>query len=446
MQDHPLRPLPTAEELREQLQATAGSPARQIISRLFDDNTFVEISAYVKRAFCRYAETDQSAEWEGVIIGYGSLRGNLVFAFVQDPSRMKGAIDARHADKICRICSLARKQSAPLIGVFASDGADVAGGVDSLAAYARIIRAVKDLRHSVPTVAYVYGNCAGCAAVAASSFDLTVCDSAAHYYVANPEIGGHEIGETSVCYRGDTDACVSFIRSLTGFICETTAADDDLNRRLALSDWGGDARTLIADIADQGQWWELNANTAPVAVTALTVIGGVRCGIVGTSYSVEHGRISTLAARKIAAFVRLCEKIGVPVVNLVDSDGVDQAVDVLALGDLTDAICDLTVPTVSVLTGHANGAAFILLGSKSIGTDLVYALENCEISPLPSDAAVAFSWNDQINATVTRQELEARWRATEATPVAAASTGEVDDIIPVSELRARIASALLMLA
>ena len=143
--------LPSAQDLHATLENQSGSGAREQIQMLFDAGTFIETSAFTTRGFSDFLNTEKSNEFEGVITGYGAIDGKLVFAFVEDSSRMGGAIDDRHAKKICDLYNLAINNGAPVVGVFNSNGADIFQGTASLAAYGRIIAAVNKASGIIPS-------------------------------------------------------------------------------------------------------------------------------------------------------------------------------------------------------------------------------------------------------------------------------------------------------
>ncbi len=440
------RGLPTADELREALIAAEASPAYATLATLFDEGTFVETAAYTRRGYHEFVSEGNDDEFEGVVTGYGSVNGQLVFAFAQDITRMKGAMDRIHADKIISLYRLAIQKDAPVIGIFASCGAVIDEGVAALAAYGRILKTVTDAA-SIPQIAYVIGDCTGISAAIASSFDFVITGETASFYVTNPELGGKKVGASTVCYKGNPGECADYIRTLLGFLDPTNddaPATDDINRRLDDIDTA-DIHTVLTAVADNGQYIPYSADYGTAAVTALTTIAGVRCGVVANVYAENNGRITQEAANKMADFIDLCDRAGLPVVTLVDSEGLAVDTDENAVLCLASTYTQATVPCVTVVLGHAIGAAFTLMGSKSICADMAYALEDAEIGVLSSKQSVAFAWNGEINGTVTREELEEKWRASIATSAAAAATGEIDDIITTAELRARIASALLML-
>lgn len=449
----------TAQELKKELAAAEGTEARNQLKLIFDANTFVETSVFMQRGFSDFLATEGSKQLEGVISGYGAIDGRLVFAFVEDTARMGGVIDERHAKKIVDLYNLAISNGAPVIGIFNSNGTDIFQGTAGLAAYGRILAAVNRASGVIPQIAYVSGNCIGTASAIAASFDFLVKKDSATLYVSSPSLTGVTNAQDGlVTYCSDEVKCASFIRSIISFLPDNSSSGvqvedttDDLNRVLGELDFSGDALSEISSIADNGLFYEINAEYASGVSTVFATVGGVKCGIVATSFSKNEGRICTSAARKISRFVNLCNSFSVPVVTLVDSMGLaiskaNEGLFAPELAKLAYAYSSATVPMVTVIMGHAIGAAFVLLGSKALGADLVYALDSAEIGALPAESGVAFAWDKFITEETTREELVSQWRATVSSAACAAASGEIDDIISTSELRTRICSALLMLS
>lgn len=452
--------LPTAEELRQSLYALEGSEARAQIAMLFDKDTFVEIGAYTKRGFSDFVSTEKSNEFEGVICGYGAIDGKLVFAFVEDATRMGGAIDERHAKKIVDVYRMALNNGAPVVGIFNSNGTDIFEGTAGLAAYGTIIKAVTRASGVIPQIAYVAGNCIGTCAAIASMFDIVVKNDQASLYVSSPSLTGEVNAQDAiVSYSGTEDLCIGYIFGLISFLPQNSSigiqppeiCTDNLNRKLGNLDFGGDARSAISLIADNSMYIELTRDYAPGTTTAFSIIGGVKCGIVATSFAVNEGRIDVASARKISKFVGLCDSFSIPIVTIVDSIGLainnkNEPIFAPELAKLAMAYASSTCPKITIYHGHAIGASFVLLGSKSLGADLVYATEESEIGALSAASGVAFAWDKYITEEKTREELIAEWKNSVSSPANAASSGEIDDIISISEMRARICSALLMLS
>ena len=451
--------LPSAADLRAALIAGENAEVRNQLALLFDYNTFVETSAYTQRGFSDFIATEKSNEFEGVITGYGSIDGKLVFAFAEDATRMGGAIDERHAKKIVDLYRLAISNGAPVIGIFNSNGTDIFEGTAGLAAYGRILKAVNEASGAIPQIAFVTGKCIGTAATIAASFDFIVKCSGADLYVSSPALTGVKDAQDSMlAYSGDENACAGFIKSLVSFLpdnadtgIQISDSADNLNRMLGDLDFCDSALSAISVIVDNGMFINLGADFAKGVSTVFATVGGVKCGIVANSYIENCGKIDAAIAKKVAKFVNFCDVFSIPVVTLVDSLGLaidKNNEDTFApeLASLASAYAISSVPKVTVILGHAIGASFVLLGSKALGADLVYALDTAEIGALSAESGVAFAWDKYITEEKTRAELIGEWKATLSSPVKAAASGEIDDIIGTNELRARICSALLMLS
>ena len=420
---------------------------KEKIASLFDAGTFVEIGAYVRAA--------SADECTGLICGYGSIEGKLTFAFAQDMDRMKGALDEAGAKKLRAIYDMALKNGAPIVGMFSSAGAVVYDGSAALDAYGTWMRCVSDASGVVPQIALVNGVCAGSAAVTASMFDaiVTVKDKT-QLYMTTPFVLGEETASAEAAAKSglaaltceNEAAAVGAVRALIGLLpsnnCDHAVADaEDPNRALVAG------AALPAAMLDGGAMMELYAEFAPEMTTAFGRMGGEVVGVVAAK-----GALTVDAARKAARMVTLCDAFHIPVLTLVDSEGVDvdataQALPASAVyARLATAYASSTCAKVTVVTGKAYGAVYTLLGSRALGADLVLALPEAVISTMAPDKAVAFVWNDKVTEENTREMVEKEWIDTYAKPEIAAMRGDIDDVVPVEELRMRVCSALYMLA
>ncbi len=452
--------LPSVEELREKLNANSSSDARRAIALLFDDSTFVETGAYTKRAITDFLSTEKTNDFEGVITGYGAINGKLVFAFVEDDTRMGGIIDERHAKKITDLYDMAIENGAPVIAVFNSSGTDIFDGTVGLAAYGRIMASVAKASGKIPQIAFVFGKCIGTSAAIAAMFDFVVKEKSSQFYVSSPlHTKSPNAQDVLLAYTDDENLSATYIRSLISFLPENASVGtivgecvDNLNRKLGELDFEGDAISAISNIADNSVFFEVSREFAPAVATVFATIGGVRCGIVANSYAKNSGRIDVAAARKIAKFVNFCDAYSIPVVTLVDSLGLevsaanDNSNFAAELAKVAFAYATSKTPKITVILGHAIGASFVLLGSKALGADLVYSVSTAEIGALSAESGVAFAWDKYITLENTRENLVNEWKANVSSPAVAAASGEIDDIISINELRARICSALLMLS
>lgn len=432
--------------------------AKDKLSLLFDAGTFVELGAYTKRP-------QSEEDFESVVCGYGAVAGTLAFAFVQDSGRTRGAFGERHAKKIANMYALAVKNGAPVIGVFDSAGAVVYDGASALAAYGKLMKTISDASGIVPQIAVIDGVCGGSSAVAACMFDLVVSvKDRSELYINPPFVVGNDAGKTDTtaanglsAYVAETEAdAFAFVRGLVEILPQNNAdstfveTSDSLNRVMTLNAAQDTAKSLCTELADGGRFAELYASYTDKAVFGLCPIGGVVTGVIASEPS-KKGILDIATARAAAKLISFCDSFGIPVLTLVNSEGLDttmtaeNAAYASELARLAMAYTTSDTAKITVVTGKAYGAAFTLLGSKSVGADLVYALEDAAISVLSPEASVAFVWNDRVGEQ-SREELEAEWKEKCASAKAAADAGEIDDIIEMAELRKRICAGLMMLS
>ncbi len=425
------------------------------LESIFDGGTFVELGAYTKRP-------GSESDLAGVVCGYGSINGKLAFAFVQDSARTKGVFGERHAKKITDMYSLAVKNGAPIIGVFDSAGASVYDGASALAAYGRVMKCVSDASGIIPQIAVVDGICGGMSAVVASMLDITVTiKDASKLYVNAPFVLGGETGKAEYAARqglsaicaDDAKQAYAAVRELITLLPQNNAdaplveSADDLNRGSAFDAEKYSADELLAAVADADSFVRLYADYTKNATLGLASFGGVVSGVV-----LANGALDIATARAAAKLVSMCDSFGMPVLTLVDSEGLEVSAEAedaayaSELARLAYAYSSADNAKVTAIIGKAYGAAFTLLGSKAMGADMVYALPTACVSVLSPEASVAFVWNDKVGKDGTRDEVEAEWKEKCASAADALERGEIDDIVEASELRKRICAALMMLA
>lgn len=459
----------TSGELRELLLKTDAASAkngmlsaRERITALFDEGTFTEIAAFTSRRVSEL-DSDTPDEFEGVITGYGSVNGFLVYAFAQDITRAKGAVSEATAKKICSVYKLAVDNGCPIVGIFDSAGAYLPEGVRALAGYGMIMKAVSGASGVIPQVAVCAGVVQGAAAVIASMFDFAIVTESSKISVNPPFIVGGgtstdsaENGIAALTAKGDSEA-ISMARELLAYVPSNNdeggaevPTNDEINRHIDAA--LGNAAELAKSFADDGKYVELYADYAKSVTVGFVSLGGVVCGIVGTNHDVNEGRLTSSAARKAAKLVSFCDCFGLPVITLVDSEGFvacgeeEKNPFCAEIGKLAGAYAMAKTPLVTLVCGAAYGSVFSVMGSKSIGADIVFALENAKIGCMSAKSAVALMWNDKIDKNTTRDDLEAKWDAEVTNAVSAARAGEIDDIIDNAEIRQRLTSAVLMLS
>ena len=424
------------------------------LESIFDAGTFVELGAYTKRQ-------DSAADFEGVLCGYGAVSGKLAFAFVQDSGRTKGAFGERHAKKIANMYALAVKNGAPVIGVFDSAGAVVYDGAAALAAYGKFMKCVSDASGIIPQIAVVDGVCAGSSAVVASMFDFTVTiKDKSKLYVNSPFVLGDKVGTSdfaaasgiSAYNAKDASDAFAFAKKLVAALPANNADgafaenSDDMNRAVDFDAENYKAEELVATLADSASFIPVYADYCENTLLGIATFGGMSAGVVASK-----GVLDIKSARAITKLESFCDSFSMPLVTLVDSEGLDVSLEAEGaayaseLARLAYAYTASDNAKLTVVVGKAYGAAFTLLGSKAVGADMALALPTACISVLSPEASVAFVWNSKVGEQ-SREELEKEWKEKCASAAEACDAGEIDDIVAPEELRARICAALAMLA
>lgn len=452
----------TAARLREMRQSESPA-AGGFIGALYDAGTFAELGAYMKQG---------DGDFEPVLTGYGAAGERLVYAFVEDASREKGAFGEGSAKKIVSLLDLAMKNGAPVVGLFDSAGAKITEGIGALGAYGSVIRKLEAAGHYIPRIAVISGVCSGAMAVAARMFDIVISvKDKAEIFVNPPSLTDGKGADAALTGLTDITAddmsgAVRIVKQLLDLLPSDSwptclEAEDDPDRltpELEALAAGGkyNARDLISVIADNGSFTELGAEHAPSLVTGLIRLNGTATGVVANNPASDDGILTPSAAVKATGMIKLCSRLGLPVLTLVDTPGYDyrkaseNAPYASALAMLSSSYAAAECACVTMVVGKAYGSAFTLMGSKSLGADMAFALDCADISVMPPESAVQLLYGEQIKAAgdpvSTRAALLAEYRLEASSPVSAARSGDIDDIILYEEARQRIISAFEMLA
>lgn len=436
------------------LENAKASSARERLQKLFDENTFTEMNAFVKSG-------DTGC---GVVTGYGEVEGAMVFAFSQDVAQNGAAVGKAQAEKIARIYEQAVKVGAPVVGIYDSMGAEIAQGNEMLAAYGLILEKANNLSGVVPQISLVLGVCGGISAMAACSADFLIMSEKAQLFVTPPAIANDkvEFGTAQAALKSgvaqiveaDEDAAIAAARSLLSMMPEnnlSTAATFEfmppadtsvLNQIEGRLDEVKKCDITKA-LADEGSFVLLSNDFGKGAHTAFITLAGYTVGIVGTSGQMDHN-----GAARIARFVSVCDSFQIPVVTLINTEGVvPSGADELAgsirdMARLAHVYAEATTPKIAVITGNAIGSAYVALANA----DMTFAWPNAVISAMPVAAAVAFLKGDEISAEKTRAMVEEEYKNNEASAFTAAQGGFVQDIILPNETRDALIKALDMLS
>ena len=463
--------------------------ARERLELLLDEESFVELDAFVTHRATDFGLDDERYLGDGVVSGHGRIDGRLVFVYAQDFTVFGGSLSEAHAEKICKVMDLAMSTGAPIIGLSDSGGARIQEGVASLGGYAEIFLRNTLASGVVPQISVVMGPCAGGAVYSPAITDFTVMvDGSSYMFVTGPNVvktvtheevdleglGGARVhNETSgvahFLAAGEPQA-LELTRRLIGFMPQ-----NNIDAPPIAGDWKApevdgatldalvpdspqrsyDMRQVIAGIADAGSFTEVHEHFARNIICGFARIEGRSVGIVAQQPEVLAGVLDIDASDKAARFVRFCDCFNIPLVTLVDVPGFLPGVDQEHRGiirhgaKLLYAYCEATVPKVTVITRKAYGGAYDVMSSKHVRGDLNFAWPTAEIAVMGVEGAVNIIFRDRIaeaaNPDAERATLVAEYEGRFANPYVAAARGYVDEVILPSDTRARVVDALAML-
>lgn len=394
--------------------------AKQRIMRLLDENTFVEIGAFVKK---NNLDKDDFSE---IICGYGAIDGRLVFVFSQDFDRNMTCVNEFYIKKISALYDMAMKNGAPVIGIFDSigEGTEEFNDITSLSGYGKIMKAVSAASGIIPQIALITGECNNSFSVIASMFDFVVGVKSDNF-LFDDIVTFAEDNEYTMLMRAQ-----NLINRLPQNNADGTVhikSDASLNRLLDKDDFDKnyDIRNIINKISDYNDFLELYANYGTESVVGFIFLGGTVVGVAANDHNVNDGILTSSAAKKISKFVCFCDNFNIPLLTVLDSAGIEKSKGAYsAFAELACAVSSSVNAKVSVVFGKADSISFTLMGEKTLGFDISYILEESN--------ADAYTEDDTQIEKIT--EIEA------------ARFGETDDIVEFAELRKKICAAFEMLS
>ena len=473
----------------DQQHAKGKLTARERILLLFDEGSFEEIGMLVVHRTSDFGMDQQQFYGDGVVTGFGTVDGRLIYAYAQDFTVFGGALSETHAEKICKIMDLAIENGVPLIGLNDSGGARIQEGVRSLGGYADIF--YRNVRASgvIPQISAIMGPCAGGAVYSPAMTDFTIMVEGTSYMfvtgpnvvktVTNEEVTSEELGGamthatksgvTHLTAVNDVD-CIQQIRKLLSYLPQHNLAQPvifpftpDEELRPALSDMMPassatpyDMKEIIRELADQDSFLEIHEHFAPNIIVGFARMGGRSIGIVANQPFHLAGVLDTAASRKAARFVRSCDCFNIPLLVLVDVPGFLPGTDqewngIIQHGaKLLYAFSEATVPRITLITRKAYGGAYDVMNSKHIGADLNYAWPSAEIAVMGAKGASEIIFKKDIQASAdpqkTLQEKESEYAELFANPYKAAERGFIDEVIMPEDSRRKLIKAFVVLA
>ncbi len=434
------------------------SPVYERIEALLDTGSFVEIDKYLERSNKVAGYPDVSAPGEGVVAGWGTIGGRSAYVAAQNYAVLRGSFSVAHAQKICKVIDMASKNGLPVVFLWDSGGARVQEGASAMGAYAMVMKKLADVSGVVPTISVALGEMYGSAALFAALTDFTIAaEHSARIGLFSPmvqaAVQGSAVQEEQICgaalaaKRGevqllaqDEASALQYAKTLLRYLPlnnleEPPFVDSgDPIARPIVSD-GADIRALLCEIADDQSFLELGAEFAPEMVTGLMLLDGFTAGVVANApgeYLSAHG------CKKAARFVRLMDAYDIPIVTMVDNEGVAPASEsccmLRSLAQLAYAYGEAGCPMVSVLK-KAIGEGYTAFSNKQNGADLVYAYEDAQIGCLKPQAGSIILYDGA-------KDREAEYAEQFLSALSAAKQGVIDDIIAPEQLRSTLIRAI----
>ena len=476
-------------EKRIQAQHDRGKlTARERIDLLLDEGSFEEMGKLVRHRSHSFGLEKQRILGDGVVTGYGTIHGRLVYVFSQDFTVFGGSLSETHAQKICKIMDLAMKNGAPVIGLNDSGGARIHEGVTSLGGYADIFYRNTLASGVVPQLSAIMGPCAGGAVYSPAITDfIMMVDQTSYMFVTGPnvvktvtqeDVTSEELGgaQTHASKSGVSQftcpnevMCIEHIKKLLSYIpqnCEEQPPEqpytpgDEIRPELEdivpdNPNHPYDIHDVIKGILDQDTFLEVHKDYAESIVVGFGRLAGKSIGIVANQPASFAGVLGIRSSRKGARFVRFCDSFNIPLLVLEDVPGFLPGTDqewngIISNGaKLLYAFCEATVPRVTVITRKAYGGAYDVMNSKHIGADMNFAWPTAEVAVMGAKGASEIIFKKEIKAADDAddklQEKMNEYNEMFANPYLAAEQGYIDEVIHPKNTRKKLIRAFEML-
>jgi acetyl-CoA carboxylase carboxyltransferase component len=463
--------------------------ARERIACLLDEGTFQEIDPYMAHRHSDFGPAASAAPHPGdsVIVGFGKIDGRKVAVYAQDFTVLGGSFSEVQGQKVAKIMDMALDSGVPVIGLNDSVGARIQEGVYSLAAYSELFWRNTQASGVIPQISVMLGPCAGGSVYSPGLTDFVIMTRGlSHMFITGPDVIKTVTGEeVDVETLGGAQAHSS-ISGVAHFVADDEEAACDLTRRLlsylpsnnvesapVLRPIGDprstavdlntiipldpteayDMKVVIDQVFDPSSFLEVHAHFAQNAIVGFARLNGEVIGVVAQQPLVLAGVIDIDASDKMARFIRFCDAFNIPLITFVDSPGflpglAQEHGGIIRHGaKIVYAYSEATVPKIAVITRKAYGGAYIVMSSKHIRTDLVFAWPTAEIAVMGAEGAVGILYGKDLkkfegDVAAERARLEAEFREKFGKPYYAAASGHVDDIIAPSETRSRLIAAI----
>ncbi len=460
--------------------------ARERIAHLVDQGSFQEIDGFMTHRHVDFGMDEKQYAGDSVITGFGKINGRMVCLYSQDFTVLGGSFSEVQGKKVAKAMDMALQAGVPVIGLNDSVGARIQEGVYSLAAYAELFWRNTQASGVIPQISVMLGPCAGGSVYSPALTDFVIMtEGTSHMFITGPEViktvtreevdletlGGatthSQISGVAHFTAANEETALETTRQLLSYLPSNNAepppaiepADDpwrmdkELNSIIP-SDPGTayDMKNVINHVFDRNSFLEVHQDYAKNAVVGFGRLHGQVAGIVAQQPEVLAGVIDINASDKISRFIRICDAFNIPIVTFIDSPGfmpgmVQEHGGIIRHGaKIVYAYSEATVPKLAIVTRKAYGGAYIVMSSKYIRTDLVFAWPTAEIAVMGAEGAVNILFRKQLkkmeNPEVEHARLTAEYREKFSKPYAPAASGHIDDILIPSETRPRLIAAL----
>lgn len=462
--------------------------ARERIEYLLDEGSFEEVGMLVTHRTTEFGMEKEVYLGDGVVTGYGTVNGRLIYVFAQDFTVFGGSLSETHAEKICKVMDMALRNGAPMIGLNDSGGARIQEGVRSLGGYADIFHRNVQCSGVIPQISAIMGPCAGGAVYSPAITDFTIMVENNSYMfvtgpnvvktVTNEEVTSEELGGASthstksgVAHLTSPNGieCLEDIKRLLGYLPQNnrektpklpfepgvelreqldTIVPDNANKPYDMHD-------VILGIIDEDSFFEIHKDFAENIVVGFARMGGRSIGIVANNPMYLAGCLDVKSSIKAARFTRFCDAFNIPLLVLVDVPGFLPGTDqewngiIVHGAKLLYALSEATVPKVTVITRKAYGGAYDVMNSKHIGADMNFAWPSAEIAVMGAKGASEIIFKKEISEAADPAakllEKEAEYAELFANPYTAAQRGFVDEVILPHDTRRKLLKAFSML-
>ncbi len=469
--------------------------ARERVHALLDEGSFVELDAFALHDCPHFGMNEKKVPGDGVITGFGTVHGRLIYLFSQDFSVFGGSLSSTYAKKICKVMDLAQKNGAPLIGLNDSGGARIQEGVASLAGYADIFYRNTRASGVIPQISLILGPCAGGAVYSPAITDFVLMvDQTSHMFITGPDViktvtgeqisfedlGGTQThtgisGVADLRLASEADA-IATTKTLLSYLPSnnidaapagaTPESSSDAGVQTELTAMANklmhiipdnpnhpyDAGEIIRNVVDPGTFFEIKPEYAQNILIGLARLGGQTIGVIANNPNHLAGVLDINSSIKGARFIRFCDAFNIPLLTFVDVPGFLPGSDqerggIIRHGaKLLYAYSEATVPKLTVVTRKAYGGAYCVMSSKHVGADLNLAWPQAEIAVMGASGACNIIFKGEIsnakNPEAKRAELTATYAEKFATPYEAAERGYIDAVIYPNETRAYLLKGL----